>query len=312
MALTLRTVTRTQGNNRDLTSGAVEPDGVRFAFEEVPVLVQAFRRMVRESAYDVSEMALTTYLCARAHGVPITAVPVFLVRGFHHGAVLRAAGGSTTPGDLAGARVGVNRGYTVTTGVWARGVLQDEHGVQLDRVTWAPSGDEHVQAYVPPAIVQPLAAGADLLDLVRTGELPAAVGLDAGEGTEPLIADAEEAGFAALRDRGHYPINHLVVVRDELLADQPGLAAVVFDAFARSKAAYVDRLRAQAPGDDDPTDRMHRRVMELTGSDPLPYGLEPNRAVLEELVRHAVTQAILPAPVALEDVFAAGTHDLVA
>jgi 4,5-dihydroxyphthalate decarboxylase len=311
MTLTLRTVTRTQGNNRDLKSGAVEPDGVRFDFEEVPVLVQAFRRMVRESAYDISEMALTTYLCARAHGVPITAVPVFLVRGFHHGAVLRAAGSATTPGDLEGARVGVNRGYTVTTGVWARGVLQDEHGVRLDRVTWAPSGDEHVQAYVPPANVQPLGTGADLLDLVRTGELPAAVGLDVGEGTEPMVADAEEAGFAALRDRGHYPINHLVVVRDELLAEQPGLAAVVFDAFARSKAAYVDRLRAQDPGDDDATDRMHRRVMDLTGNDPLPYGLEPNRVVLDELVRHAVTQAILPGPVALEDVFAAGTHDLV-
>ena len=126
----------------------------------------------------------------------------------------------------------------------------------------------------------------------------------------PLIPDPVEAGFAALRDRGLYPINHLVVIRDELLAERPELAAQVFDAFARSKQLYVDRLRA---GDvRDKTDRMYARVMELTGADPLPYGIEPNRAVLEELLRHAVDQKILDRAPALEDVFAPGTRDLTA
>src|SRR5262245_10629971 len=83
----LRTVTRTQGNNQALKTGAVRPQGFSFAFEEVPVLVHAFRRMVREHAYDVSEMALTTYLVAKEHGARFTAVPAFLVRGFHHGAI---------------------------------------------------------------------------------------------------------------------------------------------------------------------------------------------------------------------------------
>ena len=122
--LHLRAVTRTQGNNQALKDGTVVPEGFRFDFEEVPVLVQAFRRMVRDLEFDVCEMALTTYLVAKAHGVPFTAVPAFLVRGFHHAAItVDTRHGITSPKDLEGKRVGVSRGYTVTTGVWARSIL---------------------------------------------------------------------------------------------------------------------------------------------------------------------------------------------
>ena len=148
MAEHLLTVTRTQGNNRALTAGEVVPAGFPLAFKEEPVLVHGFRRMVRELAYDVCEMALTTYLTAREHGVRFTALPVFLVRGFHHGAILvNTKAGIRSPKDLEGKRVGVNRGYTVTTGLWARGVLQEEHGVDLSKITWVLSGDEHVAEY---------------------------------------------------------------------------------------------------------------------------------------------------------------------
>ena len=148
----LRTVTRTQGSNQALKDGSVTPQGFRFDFEEVPVLVHAFRRMVRGLEFDVCEMAFTTYLCAKAHGKPFTALPVFLVRGFHHGAIVHnPATGVRKPKDLEGRSVGVNRGYTVTTGVWARGILADEYGVDLNRVTWVRSGDEHVAAGAEPA-----------------------------------------------------------------------------------------------------------------------------------------------------------------
>src|ERR1700744_5202916 len=100
--LTLHAVTRTQGATRALKDGSVQPAGYTLAFEEVPVLIHAFRRMVRELAYDVTEMAFTTYLAAKAHGKPFTALPVFLVRGFHHGAILRAAATGITPLDLEG------------------------------------------------------------------------------------------------------------------------------------------------------------------------------------------------------------------
>ncbi|WP_220039968.1 hypothetical protein [Nonomuraea aridisoli] len=308
----LRTVTRTQGNNRALKEGRVTPKGFDLVFEEVPVLVDGFRRMVRGLEFDVCEMAMTTYLCAKAHGVPFTALPIFLVRGFHHGAIVCAPeAGVREPKDLEGRKVGVNRGYTVTTGVWARGVLQDEYGVDLSAVIWAPSGDEHVAEYRPPANVEPLPPGSDLAGLLATGELAAAVGVNAGPpDLLPLIPDATEAGFASLRDRGHYPVNHLVVVRDDLLAAHPGLATDVFDAFAEAKNLYVDELRRDAIEAPTPADRMYRRVMEITGADPLPYGIAPNRVVIDELIGHATRQGILDTRPEVESLFAESTVDL--
>jgi ABC-type nitrate/sulfonate/bicarbonate transport system substrate-binding protein len=308
----LRTVTRTQGDNEELKTGAVTPRGFRFDFEEVPVLVHAFRRMVRGLEFDVSEMALTTYLVAKAHGARFTAVPAFLVRGFHHGAIHHdPASGIRHPKDLEGRRVGVNRGYTVTTGVWARAILREEYGVDLDRVTWVLSGDEHVEQYRPPANVVSMPEGDSLERMLLDGELAAVIGLTPqSPRLAPLIPDPRQAGLAALRERGTYPINHLVVVKDELLAKYPELGAEVFSAFARAKQAYVERLPdIEQP---DATDRMYRDVMAATGADPLPYGIEPNRAVLEALLRHAVDQRILERPLPLEELFAAGTRDLTA
>jgi 4,5-dihydroxyphthalate decarboxylase len=306
--LHLRAVSRTQGNNRALKAGEVAPTGYVLDFEEVPVLVQAFRRMVRTLEFDVCEMAVTTYLVAKAYGVRFTAIPVFLVRGFHHGAVVVPAGADLDPKDLAGRRVGVNRGYTVTTGVWAREILRAEHGLDLDAVTWVPSGDEHVEAYMPPANVRP-ELGLDLSAAVLAGELAAAVGFPADRPElASLIRDPEQAGYRALAERGHYPINHLVVVRDDLLAEHPDLAPSLFEAFAESKRRYVSGLDSLP----EPTgvDLMHRRVREITGADPLPYGLAANRDVLEELATAAVDQHILDRAPDLDRLFAPGTHGL--
>src|SRR5690606_27909629 len=107
------------------------------------------------------------------------------------------------------------RGYTVTTGVWARGVLQEEYGVDLGNVTWVLSGDEHVAEYQPPANVVPIAPGKKMADMLVSGELVAAIGVQVDHpDVVPLVADADEQGFAELRTRNHYPINHLVVVKD--------------------------------------------------------------------------------------------------
>ena len=311
----LRTVTRTQGNNRALKDGTVSLQGFSFEFVEIPVLVQGFRRMVRDLEFDVCEMALTTYLTAKAHGVAFTAVPAFLVRGFHHGAItVDDRHGISAPADLEGKKVGVNRGYTVTTGVWARAILAEEHGVDLDSVTWVLSGDEHVAQYRPPANVVPAPAGRTLPEMLADGELAAVVGAEIDSPhARPLLGDPAAAAHAALVERGLWPINHLVVVRDDLLAEHPGLGRRVFDAFAASKRHYVDQLRAGTLPEETATDRMHRTVMELTGSDdPLPYGIEPNRRVLEDLVRSAVDQKILDRAPRLEDVVTADTREVVA
>ncbi len=143
----------------------------------------------------------------------------------------------TSPADLAAKRVGVNRGYTVTTGVWARAILQDEYGVDLSSVTWARSSDEHVATYQPPENVETL-PDRDLAGRLISGDLAAAVGaqIDHPDVTG-MIDDPFAAGVVALKGRGFYPINHLVVVRDELLEEYPEIAAQVFEAFATSKKA---------------------------------------------------------------------------
>jgi len=310
--LKLKTVTRTQGNNRALKDGTVKPATATLEFEEVPVLIDAFRRMVRGNEFDVCEMAITTYVCARAYGKRFTAIPVFLVRAFHHGAILvNTRAGIRTPKDLEGRKIGVNRGYTVTTGLWARSVLADEYGVDLKKITFVLSGDEHVAEYRPPANVVPIPPGKTMPDMLASGELAAAIGVEVEHpDVKPLIPDALGAGLAALRQRAHYPINHTVVIRNELIAAHPGLAADIFQAFAESKRRYVELLKAGRIEKPTAIDRLHQRVMEIAG-DPLPYGIAPNRKVLEELIRHSLSQGIIEISVAVEELFPAETHGLV-
>lgn len=311
MVQPLITVTRTQGNNRALKEGAVKPESFELEFQEVPVLVQAFRRMVRGLEFDVCEMAFTTYLCAKAHGKRFTALPIFLVRAFHHGAMARSVdGGISEPKQIEGRRVGVNRGYTVTTGVWARAILGEEYGVDLGRVTWVPSGDEHVAEYQPPANVEPAPAGSDISEMLVAGDLAAVVGVEADRPElTSLVPDPVEAGFRSLEQRGFYPINHLVVVKDEVLEAHPEVATELFEAFAQSKEIYVRKLQAGI-AEPNATDRMYSRVMEITGSDPLPYGVEPNRAMIERLIGYALDQKILGEAPAIESLFAPNTLGL--
>jgi 4,5-dihydroxyphthalate decarboxylase len=309
--LKLKTATRTQGNNRALKDGSVKPKTFEFDFEEVDPIIAAFRRMVRGNEFDICEMAITTYICAKAHGRPMTAVPVFLVRAFHHGAILANAG-IAKPKDLEGKKVGVNRGYTVTTGVWARSILQQEHGVDLSKITWMLSGDEHVAEYRPPKNVVPIEQGKKMGDMLVSGELAAAIGVDVQHAdVKPLIPDALEAGLAALRRNGHYPINHTVVIKDELIAAHPDLAADVFNAFAESKRRYVERLKTDQIEKPTEIDAMHKRVMAITG-EPLPYGIAPNRKVIDELIGHALTQGIITKPVMADELFAPSTRRLTA
>jgi 4,5-dihydroxyphthalate decarboxylase len=307
----LKTVTRTQGNNQALKDGSVKPRTFEFDFVEVDPLIAAFRRMVRGAEFDICEMAITTYICARAHGKPMTAVPVFLIRAFHHGAILvNTNSGIRSPKDLEGKRVGVNRGYTVTTGVWARGILQREYGVDLARITWVLSGDEHVAEYRAPGNVVPIEPGKKMGDMLAAGELAAAIGVEVDSPhVRPLIPDAFETGVAALRRRGLYPINHTVVIRNELIAAHPQLAADVFDAFAAAKNVYLDRLRGGRIEQPTEMDELHKRVMQITG-DPLPYGIAPNRQVIEELIGHALAQGIITKPVTVEELFVPSTRGL--
>lgn len=305
----LSTLTRPQGANRALIDGEVAVEGASLDFVDEPVLVKGFRKMVRGVEFDVAELALTTYLTAKEHGAPFTALPVFLVRDFHHGAtqVLRSSRDRAIP-DFAGARIGVNRGYTVTTGVWGRHALA-QAGLDLDTVTWVRSGDEHVPHYRAPAHVVPAPDGATLEDLLLAGELDAVVGAGVDHpDVVPLIADADDVAAQQLRSRGVFPINHLVVVRDDLLDRHPELGPALFEAFAEAKRRYVAALSAAPPSGRQ--DRVLTRVREITGSDPLPYGVTENLPTLEALIDTAMQQGILRHRPAWEDVFAASTMEM--
>jgi 4,5-dihydroxyphthalate decarboxylase len=310
--LKLKTALVTRGHTQPLEDGTVTPRTFEFEFEQVPVIIKAFRRMVRGLEFDISEMAMTTYLCARAHGKRFTALPVFPMRAFHHAAIVyNTKTGIQRPKDLEGRKVGVNRGYTVTTGLWARSILQHQYGVDLNRVTWVLSGDEHVAEYRPPSNVVPIEPGTTLEDLLVSGEVVAAIGLQVDSpDVKPLLPHAREAGIEALSHGGLYPINHTVVVRDDLLAAHADLAPDIFAAFAEAKRLYVQRLKEGRIEQPSPTDRTFADVMRITG-DPLPYGIEPNRRELEAMIQYSVEQGILSRPFTVEELFPANTHRLI-
>ena len=302
----LKAVSRSQGANQGIKSGHIKPNGFELDFEEWPVLVKAFRAMVREQAFDVCEMALTTYICARQHGVPLIGIPIFLVRGFHHDKISVAKDSDIgSVGDLAGTKIGVNRGYTVTTGVWARTIL-DREGLDLNHVTWVRSSDEHVEAYSPPQNVEMIPEGKSLEEMLVSGELSAVAGMAPGDFSSDkirtLITDPERSALQALDRSGFYPINHLIVMTESIVEAFPTLPEALFDCFSEQKRQYLNNLTTQPTAEDDEIDSRNRRLKSL-GFDPLPYGIEPNEQVLNELIESGLRQKILSQTAGWADYF---------
>jgi len=302
------------GLTRPLKDGRVAVGGRELEYVAVEPIVAAMRRMVRGLEFDICEMAFTTYLCAKAYGKPISAIPVFVTRNFHHWAIFyNVESGIKKPKDLEGRTVGVNRGYTVTTGLWARGILQSEYGVDLHKITWAPTDEEHVAEYKYPPNVDLSYRGKPLGELLISGKLAAAVG-DVRVSTpdvRPLIPDTRNAGFAYFRKTGVYPINHGLVVKDSVLKANPGLAKELFDAFRAAKKIYMAHLDAgENLSSADETALALRQVV----GDPFPFGISdpqgPNRKAIETMVQFAVDQQVIPKKFSVEELFAPGTAGL--
>jgi 4,5-dihydroxyphthalate decarboxylase len=302
---TLKTAIATYPHTKGLKDGTVTAPGIQFEHVEVSPIVGAFRRMVRTLEFDVSEMAITTYLTARAYDKAFTALPVFIMRQFHHSPIVyNVKSGVQSPKDLEGKKVGV-RAYTVTTGVWVRGILATEYGVDLDKVTWLVVDEEHVQEYQKPSnvIERP---GANLGAMVARGELAAAIGAGQVDSPDvkPLIPNAREAEAAWYRKTGIYPINHTVVVKDSLLRADPTLAPRLFNAFTEAKAVFLKQLSSGAELPADAQALAQRR--SVVGEDPLPYGVASNRKALEAVIQFAHDQKILPRKISVEEMFAGG------
>jgi len=305
----LKTAIATYAHTKGLKDGSVTVPGIELEHVEVSPIVAAFRRMVRTLEFDVSEMAITTYLTAKSFGKPFTALPVFIMRQFHHSPmVYNVNAGVKSPKDLEGKKVGV-RAYTVTTGVWARGILATEYGVDLDKITWVVVDEEHVQEYRKPSNVEERPK-ANLAEMVAKGELAAAIGAGKVDSSDvkPLIPNAAEAEAAWFRKTGIYPVNHTVVVKDSLLAADPTLAPRLCEAFTKAKAQFLAQMKSGAELPADAQAIAKRR--SVVGDDPLPNGVAKNRPAMEAIIKFAVDQKILPRPVKPEDVFAANTLDV--
>ena len=292
------------GLTKPLKEGAAAPERFKPDYVEIKEIVPAMRRMCRGLEYDICEMAFTTYLCARAAGLPFTAVPVFVTRNFHHWAIsINAKSGIKTPKDLEGRVVGVNRGYTVTTGLWARGILQSEYGVDLDKVTFVPTDDEHVSNFDAPKNVDySRFRGRSLAELLEKQEIDAAIGEMKSDSPDikPLIPDARNAAFDYFRRTGVYPINHGLVVKNDLLKKEPWLADDLLGAFNAAKAIYLKDL--QGSTGISSWDKAAADNATVVG-DPFPLGIEANRKALETMTQFAVDQRMVPRRFTVEELF---------
>lgn len=302
------------GLTKPLKDGSVRSAELNLEYIQVDPIVSAMRRMVRGLEFDICEMAFTTYLCAKACGKPITAIPVFLTRNFQHWAIFyNVKSGITKPKDLEGRTVAVNRGYTVTTGLWARGILQTEYGVDLNKITWAPTDDEHVAEYQAPANVDYSYRGKPIADLLISAKIPAAVG-DVRVNSpdiKPLIPEARNAGFAYFQKTGVYPINHGLVIKDTVLKNDPATSQRLFSMFQSAKKIYLSHLGAGK--NLSQADESAIALKAIVG-DPFPFGIStggaPNRKAIETLVQFAVDQQVIPRKFSLEELFATETLDL--
>jgi 4,5-dihydroxyphthalate decarboxylase len=299
------------GHTAALLEGTISIAGIAPDFAESRDMIRAFRRMVRDLAYDVCEMAPTTYFAARSLGAPYIALPVFVMRRFHHGGIVcRRDADIHTPADLEGKRVGV-RAYSVTTGVWTRGILTDEYGVDLAKVTWVVADDDHVASVPLPRNVFRAPAGRSLAAMMAAGELDAGFAGPAGLGdavprdsrseTYPdLIPDPVPLEADWFRRTGIYPLHGLVVVKEDILSADPSLAQSLFHALVEAKELYLRRLRS---GDVvSPEDRRYCALAQVVG-DPLPYGLAQNRPALEALISYTHRQGLIPRRPALHELF---------
>lgn len=290
---TLTFPVRDYGLLRQMKRGTTLPNGCEIEFPKFDNILVAARQMVREGSFDICEMPTTTYIAAKAYGKPMIALPTPITRNFHHQAIhVDTRTGITDPKDFEGKTVGVVRGYTVTTGVWARAVLSEEYGVDLDSITWAATDDEHVAEFEPPPNVDLSFRGRDMNEMFENQEIVGAVGTlaNAPDYVKPLIPDPKNAGFTAFRKTGLYPINHCVVMHTDTVEKYPDLPEQLFAAMTASKKEYLDNLD-ESP-DASAEDKLTATLRDGVGGDPFPYGVEPNRQALQTLCRQADVQHI--------------------
>jgi 4,5-dihydroxyphthalate decarboxylase len=271
-------------NTLPIKEGLVPSDLVDFAFADIKVANTGFKPLVREHKFDLGELAIVTYLQAKAYGKPYVLLPAPIVaRGQHHTIAYNPEHGELTPERLERKRVGV-RAYTVTTGVWVRAILHSQFGVNLDKVHWVTFEEPHLAEYTDPPVIERAAAGKSMVQMLLDGELDAAVVGDKlpDQRLRLLIPDYDKAAQAWEEQHG-MPLNHLLVIRDELSQQRPEVIREVFRVFKVAKEI------AARNG--------NKNAAQIT------FGVEANRRALQTVIESAFDQKLLPRRFSVDELF---------
>jgi 4,5-dihydroxyphthalate decarboxylase len=290
--LTLRTMLGNYPNTKALKRGATRSDLFDFNFVEVKVANNLFKQVVREAKYDVAELAIVTYLQAKAYGKPYVLVPAVVVsRGQHHTIAYNAERGELKPSDLPGRRIGV-RAYTVTTGTWVRGILASDYGVDISKVEWITFEDPHIAEYRDPEFVKRASPGKELVQMLLDGEIAAGIVGDKlpDSRLKHLIPDAELAARKWAERHHGVPINHMLVVREELSRSRPDVVKEIFRQLRES-------TRTAGLTDGTPLD-------------PYRFGVESCRPILEIIIEFCHQQKLIPRRMSVDELFDDTTRSL--
>jgi 4,5-dihydroxyphthalate decarboxylase len=273
-------------NAMALKDGRIHSDVVEFDFADVKVSNTAFKPLVREARFDLAEIAIVTFLQAKLFDKPYVLIPATVVgRGQLHTIAYNPDRGDLGPGDLNGKTFGV-RAYTQTTGVWVRGILAEDYGVDLNSIDWVTFEEGHVAEYKDPPNVRRAPPGKQLVQMLLDGEIDAAIVGDKFPDSrlKPLIPDPEVANRKWSQSHGGVPINHMLVIREQLAQTRPDVVREVYRMFREAKEASFSETG----------------VPQL---DPLRFGIEANRASLEIVIRFAVKQGLLPHRFTVDELF---------
>ena len=267
-----------------LKGGRIKSDLVEFDFPDYPVANRGFKPLVREHKFDLGELAIVTFLQAKSFGLPYVLIPATILgRGQLHTVAYNSERGTLKPSDLHGKRFGV-RAYTQTTGVWVRGILADEYGVDWSKVHMISMEDPHVAQYKDPAFVERAPQTKQLPQMLIDGEVDAA--LIGDKFPDPrfktLVPDAEAANKRWAETHGGVPVNHMLVIRDSIAKSHPDVVAEVFRLFREARG-----LDAASKG----------------ALDPYRFGLEANRRSLELIIDYAHRQQLIPRKFAVDELF---------
>jgi 4,5-dihydroxyphthalate decarboxylase len=272
------------------TSGPGGPEGLDCSYARISPIFAAFARMVRHLEFDICELALATYLQAHEAGIPVTLLPAVMSGDVHHHSLNRwSASAPLAPRELAGKRIGV-RSYSQTSGMWVRGILREEFGVEAADVTWVTTEPCHVEQYREPGNVERV--DGNVADLLRDGQVAAAIlapvaGDAPAPGLVPVIPDAGTAGLEWIDRHGTTPVNHLVVVRSDMLRQHPETVSRFYQALRRA-IADTSSERPDTPGGwvvaAGWSDSL-ARCLELAGSYALEQGLLRSRPDIGEIER---------------------------